>query len=51
VSHEGVELSSEKLITILPELESPSVDIFFIYQKYMEKSEKINLLCDFLAEK
>ncbi len=51
VSHEGVELSSAKLITILPELESPSVDIFFIYQKYMEKSEKINLLCEFLAEK
>ena len=51
VSHEGVELSSAKLITILPELESPSVDIFFIYQKYMEKSEKINLLCDFLSEK
>ena len=51
VSHEGVELSSEKLITILPDLESPSVDIFFIYQKYMEKSEKIKLLCDFLVEK
>ncbi len=50
VSHEGVELSSEKLITILPELESPAVDIFFIYQSYMENSEKIKLLYNFLSE-
>jgi len=51
ISKEGIQLSGKKFIPILPHLKSSPVEIFYIYKKQKEVSEKIKLLYDFLKSK
>ena len=51
ISKEGVKLSGKKLIPILPHLKSSPVEIFYIYKKQKEISDKIKLLYEFLKSK
>lgn len=48
ISKEGIKLSNKKFIPILPDLISPSVDIFYIYHKQTTIPEKVNLFYEFL---
>ncbi|MBM08745.1 MAG: LysR family transcriptional regulator [Magnetovibrio sp.] len=42
---------SENLVRVLPEIDGPSVDAFFVYPEELRKSKRINILRDFLVNK
>lgn len=50
ISKEGVKLSSNRLVPILPQLKSLPVDIFYIYRNQKVIPEKVKLLYDFLKD-
>ena len=42
---------SGNLVRVLPEIDGPSVDAFFVYPEELRKSKRINVLRDFLINK
>ena len=42
---------TENLVRILPEMDGPSVDAFFVYPEELRKTKRINVLRDFLINK
>ncbi len=41
--------SDPSLIRLLPELEGPSIDAFFVYPEAMRKSKRVSVFRDFLV--
>ena len=42
---------TENLVRILPEMDGPSVNAFFVYPEELRKTKRINVLRDFLINK
>ena len=42
---------SENLVRVLPEIDGPSVNAYFVYPEELRKSKRINILRDFLVNK
>src|SRR5262249_17061831 len=47
---EYVEIKKSNLVQVLPELDSPIIDTYFIYSKEFEKSQKIQVFTEYVEK-